>query len=383
MSAAVSNKLPRVYGGREQTFVKHLILREYIERVGWNILSFADEFVFVDGFSGPWKARTPDFADTSFGIAINKLRLLKTRYPNKRLRCVFVEERAHAFRQLSTAAAAAQDLSALAMRGKLEDRVPEVMSAVGGAFALTFIDPTGWNIDLARLAPLLRHRGEVLVNFMYEHFRRFTEDRREDIRRSQDLPFGGPSWREKLAELRAGGWNKEDALLELFKQSLKQVGHFNHVASARVLHPYVNKSHFYLVYGTRHPKGLVEFRGVEKKALRAEQESRKHLQYQRKVDRTGVGDLFAEEATPAAQLATSERHRNVTGAAMWIERTVSGTGIVSYDKLWPSALEQFSITKPEFGEILLKVAADGGVRLEGLTSRGRPSTGVTVHPMSG
>src|SRR5687768_10469231 len=74
--------LPPEYRGREQTFVKHLILREYIERVGWNILSFADEFVFVDGFSGPWKARTENYTDTSFGIAIDKLRLLKTRYPD-------------------------------------------------------------------------------------------------------------------------------------------------------------------------------------------------------------------------------------------------------------------------------------------------------------
>ncbi len=49
-------KPPEFYRGREQTYLKHFFLEKYLERVAWNILSFRDEFVYVDGFSGPWKS---------------------------------------------------------------------------------------------------------------------------------------------------------------------------------------------------------------------------------------------------------------------------------------------------------------------------------------
>jgi hypothetical protein len=83
---------PPVYRGREQTFIKHVILRRYLERVAWNILSWADGFVFVDGFSGPWKSRGARYEDTSFGIAIEELRKVRDGFnakgKKKRLRCL-------------------------------------------------------------------------------------------------------------------------------------------------------------------------------------------------------------------------------------------------------------------------------------------------------
>jgi hypothetical protein len=43
------------YRGREQTYLKHFFLERYLERVAYKVGSFAPEFVYVDGFSGPWK----------------------------------------------------------------------------------------------------------------------------------------------------------------------------------------------------------------------------------------------------------------------------------------------------------------------------------------
>ena len=42
--------LPDNYRGREQTFIKHIILERYLERVARNILWSYQEFVFNDGF---------------------------------------------------------------------------------------------------------------------------------------------------------------------------------------------------------------------------------------------------------------------------------------------------------------------------------------------
>jgi hypothetical protein len=62
-----------LYHGREQTYAKHLFLEQYLERVAFHIAYAHDEFVYVDGFSGPWKAIDEGLEDTSFMIAIRKL----------------------------------------------------------------------------------------------------------------------------------------------------------------------------------------------------------------------------------------------------------------------------------------------------------------------
>jgi hypothetical protein len=61
-----------LYHGREQTYAKHLFLEQYLERVAFHIAYAHDEFVYVDGFSGPWKAIDEGLEDTSFMIAIPK-----------------------------------------------------------------------------------------------------------------------------------------------------------------------------------------------------------------------------------------------------------------------------------------------------------------------
>jgi hypothetical protein len=57
-------RAPDFYRGREQTYAKHFFLEQYLERVAWNILSFRDEFVYVDGFSGPWQSDDEEFHDS-------------------------------------------------------------------------------------------------------------------------------------------------------------------------------------------------------------------------------------------------------------------------------------------------------------------------------
>ena len=44
------------YEGREQTYLKHFFLEKYLERVAYVIGFSYPEFVYVDGFSGPWRA---------------------------------------------------------------------------------------------------------------------------------------------------------------------------------------------------------------------------------------------------------------------------------------------------------------------------------------
>ena len=63
-----------LYRGREQTLVKHFILRKYLERFARIVGTFADSITYVDCFSGPWNVRSEELKDSSFAIALEELR---------------------------------------------------------------------------------------------------------------------------------------------------------------------------------------------------------------------------------------------------------------------------------------------------------------------
>lgn len=140
--------MPEAYRGREQTFIKHVILERYLEGVAYRLLSTSrSDFVYVDGFSGPWKSRDENYEDTSFGIAIRKLRSVVAKWKSQgkyvTVRCLFVEKDPYAFRALQTAVSRVKDIQVRALHGEFEELVPQVLRFIGGSFALIFIDPTG------------------------------------------------------------------------------------------------------------------------------------------------------------------------------------------------------------------------------------------------
>jgi hypothetical protein len=61
------------YNGREQSYVKHVFLENYLNRLVHKTASSYTHIVYVDGFAGPWQSASELFEDTSFGIALNVL----------------------------------------------------------------------------------------------------------------------------------------------------------------------------------------------------------------------------------------------------------------------------------------------------------------------
>jgi three-Cys-motif partner protein len=290
-------KPPEYYRGREQTYLKHFFLERYLERVAYNIGSFSDEFVYVDGFSGPWKSANETLDDTSFMIALNKLRQVREGLvkigKTPKIRCLFVEKDPQSYRALESAVQNIGDIQVQPLRGEFEDSIPEVLKFVGKSFSLVFIDPTGWTgFGLEQIAPILRHQpGEVLVNFMFDYINRFLDDSRPDIAASFAELFGGPGWETPVRT----GVPREDAIVELYRERMRAAGEFAHVTSTRILKPIHDRSYFYLVYGTRHFKGLVEFREVERKAVNEQERVRFAAKQERREARTGQTELFSAE----------------------------------------------------------------------------------------
>lgn len=114
-------KAVEYYRKREQTYLKHFFLERYLERVAYVIGYHHREFVYVDGFSGPWQSQDEEFEDTSFIIAIKKLRDVRDGLAQAgrplRIRCLFIEKDETAFKSLEEAIRNETDIEVQPLHG--------------------------------------------------------------------------------------------------------------------------------------------------------------------------------------------------------------------------------------------------------------------------
>jgi three-Cys-motif partner protein len=363
------------YAGREQTYLKHFFLERYLERVAYVIGWSQPGFVYVDGFSGPWKSEDEAFKDTSFLIALNKLRQVRDGLAkvgrNPRIRCLFIEKDREAFLALRRAIGGVSDLEVAVLHGEFERLIPDVLRFVGGSFSLVFIDPTGWTgFGLRKIAPILQHRpGEVLVNFMFDHINRFLKDDIDpSIAKSFDELLGGPGWD---AALKAGG-RREDAIVELYRERMRTAGGFKHVTSTRILKPTADRAYFYLAYGTRHVKGLQEFRGVEKVAVEEQESVRLAAKQVRRVEQTGQPELFPAGALVAGPPSfEEERAAHLTAATSRLRLLLRSKKRFRYDDAVGVLLETPLVWESDVRQILKDMRSAGELYVEGLSPRER------------
>jgi three-Cys-motif partner protein len=290
---------PARYRGREQTFVKHFFLDRYLERVAYVTLAGSgrwSEFAYIDAFSGPWRSADENFEDTSVSIALTKLEAVRQGLQKAgrdvTFRALFVERDRSAFHDLQCLVARFPNSGARTICGEFQDQIEEARRFIGNAFSLVFIDPTGWSLDLSILQPLLRLRGEVILNFMYNDINRHLDNPQPGIRASFDPIFGGPSWRSEIEQRIGGGEDREAAIIGVLCDRLRQAGGSRFVTSTRILWPVAERTYFYLVYATRHWRGLEEFRKVEQETLDVQEQARFDARLQARQERSGMGDLF-------------------------------------------------------------------------------------------
>ena len=137
--------------GREQSYVKHIFLESYLERLAHKVASVYSHIVYVDGFAGPWQSANEDFQDTSFGIGLNALRRAKASWKelgrDVSMSAFLVERDPVAYQQLAGINPRYSDITIktypvdfLTVIGTILKEIPT------GAFAFFLIDPKGWRI---------------------------------------------------------------------------------------------------------------------------------------------------------------------------------------------------------------------------------------------
>lgn len=353
-----------IYQGREQTQAKHFILETYLKALAMKVLNsgYYSSLSYVDGFSGPWEARTEDFSDTSFKIALSVLsdvsKFFRDQGKPKEIRCFFVEKNKGSFSRLQTEVEPYNQpligFKVKAVNGQFEDSVGAIQEFTKDSFALMFIDPTGWTgYPLDKIGPLLRQsNGEILLNFMFDFINRFASSRNESIVESFE-PILGKDWNTKIE-----GWPKPrgEAAEELFMRNLKRAGGYKFALSTKIEKTHEKRPHFALVYATRNYKGLKTFRDIEYKALSAHEEHLSAARTDAKFNRTGQSSLFAEEAG-FEQLKGAA----LKGASDFIATRISAVTKLTFESLAAQAMEKFMVRETHVKDICVELAKLGKI----------------------
>ena len=368
-----------LYAGREQTLVKHFILQKYLERFAYIVGSHWDVLTYVDCFSGPWNARSERFEDSSFAIALKELRnardALAKRGRNVQLRCFFLEMNRAAYAKLKEFADSVTDAKIETRNATLEESVHAITDFVrrGGAkaFPFVFIDPTGWTgFEMETITPLLRlNPGEVLINFMTGHIRRFLDSPQEETQESFKRLFGSGAFRTKVQGL--AQLEREDAAVEEYARNAKSVGGFKVGCNAIVLHPEMDRTHFNLIYLTRNLKGIEVFKDAEKKAMEVQEVARAGAQQRKRIARKGQSELFGSKELHDSTHYESLRERYLTKARGLVLQELELKHRLLYDDAWTLALSEPMSWESDLKQWIEEWKEEGLLEVVGMQPRQR------------
>ncbi|MDQ6631515.1 MAG: three-Cys-motif partner protein TcmP, partial [Verrucomicrobiota bacterium] len=125
------------YEGREQAYIKHCLLEEYLPDWGYKVGSQWDSLVYIDGFAGPWETTSPSHKDSSFGVAVSALSrvaegLRLTRGRNLNVDCILVEQDKRASEKLRAYAESVKrpGFRVQPLCGEFVDRLPDITKLV-------------------------------------------------------------------------------------------------------------------------------------------------------------------------------------------------------------------------------------------------------------
>lgn len=336
-----------LYQGREQTLVKHYILGKYLERFAHIIGSRWDTINYVDCFAGPWNVKSDKFEDSSFYIALRELRKARdthlARGRNLRLRCFFLEKDPKAYQALKRFADGVKEAEIQTQNIELESAVNDIVRFASvqrdQAFTFTFIDPSGWSgFAMSKIAPLLKiEPGEVLINFMTEHIRRFLDSPHQQTQQSFEDLFGSGDYRKRLAGL--SQQEREDEAIALYSENVRRVGNFPYVSAAVVLHRQTDRKYFHLIYATRNPRGIEVFKQAEKSAMAVMEQARAAAQTRKRERATGQMELpMPGGLGTVGEYYKSLRSRYLTRSKAALQVFLRSQRRVPYDDAWAKAL---------------------------------------------
>ena len=337
-----------LYEGREQTRIKHVVLGKYLERFTIIVGKSWDSVTYVDCFSCSLNVRSDALEDTSFAVALGKLRsarLTAQKVFNRTLaiRCLFLEKNPDSFARLKDFSKKQSDVEILPLNADFESAIPEILNFVGRGgsqtFPFFFIDPTGWKgFPMQAIKPLLCLRKcEVLINLMTSFIPRFIEREDGSLKEGFVDLFGDDSYLDQIRD--KTGWEREAALVLHYKRKISETGGFPYVPVIVVPKPGENRTHFHLVYATRHIRGIEVFKAAEREALKILGQVRGDAKRRKREGRKGQGELFGGAELPDNDYTEELHDRYGDLAHESVKRILETRDTVPYDELYACAMQ--------------------------------------------
>jgi len=358
-------QIPPEYHDREQSYLKHRVLHEYLKLWGRKIGSLARRgpvtLWYVDCFAGPWQSHDEALGDTSIHIGLSALeeagRIWQENGHDVTLRAIFVETDNRAFARLEQYLDNREGVvETTAFHGKFGSHVSRIADLLGDDPAFVFVDPTGFKgVAMEYIRPLLAKRmREVLVNVMFNHINRFKDDTRAFLREQMKAFFG-------LSEGALEKGLSETDLLRTYRANLKSNCDVTFAADLAVPHPTKRRTWFRLVIGGKHPEVLRVFREVEARVIGGEAASIRAGARDRKTEqKTGQLSLLSGLAAPTQDPWYAEA--NETDRAACIDDLIAVlpvSGRRPYRDLWPPVLEERHVTEGELAYAVVAAAKAG------------------------
>ena len=368
--------VPDAYQGREQSYLKHRVLEEYLLGWGHKLGSVAQRrrvrLCYVDGFAGPWNSKRKGLEDTSIAIALLALEAAAKTWQDRGAQidvdAAFVEDKPTAFAELKRfLKGRSGTVRTVAYQGEFGTYVPELKKWLGTDAALIFVDPTGWKGAAMRfIAPLIagQLRRDVLVNVMFDHINRFKDDPRAFLREQMREFFG-------LGDSDLPDALSEGELFALYRAKLKELCGVQYAADLAIPHPTDDRTKFRLVVGGSNSAALELFREIEKKVIGTEAALvREDASTRKTEDRTG--QLTLALTAPATDPRYDSLHdQGLHDAPKAIVERLAKTGPMQFAALWPEMLEAHHITKVELAQIAWALGKGGEIDVTNAQPRQR------------
>ena len=353
--------IPPAYIGREQAYLKHTILRTYIQRL-FMIVGQKKEGVinYVDCFSGPWQENDQKLSDTSIGISMEQMSKCQSAIKamfgrDVKFRALYVEKDDIAFGKLQNFINNnPYNIEAHCLHGDYTSLLEEIMSWCDNHFTFFFVDPKGWQkvVGASTMRPLLQHgKAEFLINLMYDFINRaveiekHTDDMVELFGEAPSLSGLTPDQRQKK-------------LLTLYRNNLKKV-YGGRTAYVTVEKPGRDRTLYYLVYLTRHSTGLDTFKSEAEKMEVVQRITQAEVALRKQIEQQPMDDLFGSIVCEQPTIKNYTDNR-LTAKAFLLDK-LSGTPLLIDNEVWADFLEETDLYPKDFQQAMIELVKEGVV----------------------
>ena len=292
--------IPDNYKGREQTFIKHTLLQNYLEKLFMIIGQHQKVICYVDCFAGPWQEDSDSLDNTSIAISLNMIKrcqnALERLGKQVHFRALFIEEKRKSFSKLIKFLSNEKwkSIEIDKLNGDFYNLRESICSwCDNDSFVFFFIDPTGWKevVEIETLRPLLmRKNSEHLINFMFDYILR-TLGQSAFKEHMKDIFGEVPDTNNMSSD------ERENQIISLYcerlKYSMPKDAGLPRLAHVKVLYPTKDRTFYDLVYLTRHPLGIVKFMEVSEELDIIQSKIRAIAKQNKRVEISGQTELFS------------------------------------------------------------------------------------------